>query len=110
MATYTITWNGRNTNINGLPDQPIRNWDNSIKIKFYNRGTYSQPKITKTGKFKAPRNETQVYINGKYFLQLSWNLTPANEETFTKIFKDLYCYGCELDNIKRLLKASFYQN
>lgn len=106
---YTITWNGRKTNINGLPETPVRNWDDNITIKFYHRGRYSQPTITKTGKFKAPRNETQIYINGKYFLQLSWNLSAENEEVFIKIFKDLYCYGADLNEIKRLLKASFYQ-
>ena len=110
MSTYTINWNGRKTNINGLPDQPVRKWNDNIKIKFYHRGKYSQPKITKTGKFKAPRQETQIYINGKYFLQLSWNLSKENEETFTRIFKDLYCYGADLEEIKRLLKYSFYQN
>ena len=109
MATYTITWNGRQTTINGLPDRQVRYWDNNIKIKFYHRGRYSHPKITATGKIKYPRQETQIYINGKYFLQLSWNLSRENEETFTKIFKDLYCFGCSLEEIKRLLKASFYQ-
>lgn len=109
MASYTINWNGRKTNINGLPETPVRNWDNTIKIKFYHRGRYSHPTLTKTGKIKYPRQETQIYINGKYFLQLNWNLTPENEATFTKIFKDLYCYGADLNEIKRLLKLSFYQ-
>lgn len=109
MATYTITWNGRNININGLPETPVRYWDTNIKIKFYHRGKYSYPTITDTGKFKKPRTETQLYINGKYFLQLNWNLSKENEETFTKIIKDLYCFGCELDEIKRLLKHCFYQ-
>ena len=109
MATYTITWNGRKTNINGLPETPVRNWDNNIKIKFYHRGRYSHPKITKTGKIKYPRQETQLYINGKYFLQFSWNLTAENEETITHTIQYLYCYGCSLDEIKRLLKHCFYQ-
>ena len=58
---------------------------------------------------KIPRAETQVYINGKYFLQLSWNLSPENEETVTEMIQYLYCFGCEMDEIKRLLKESFYQ-
>lgn len=109
MATYTITWNGRKTTINGLPETQVRYWDNNIKIKFYHRGRYSHPEITANGKIKYPRQETQIYINGKYFLQLSWNLTHENEATITEAIQYLYCYGASLDEIKRLLKLCFYQ-
>lgn len=109
MSTYTITWNGRKTNINGLPDKQVRYWDNTIKVKFYHRGTRSVPTITKTGKFKAPREETQLYINGKYFLQFTWNTTPENESNLLEIIQYLYCFGCDLPEIKRLLKGVFYQ-
>lgn len=109
ISTYTITWGNRKTNINGLPDKQVRYWDTDIQIKFYHRGKRSYPTVTKTGKFKAPREETQLYINGKYFLQFSWNLTPDNESKITEMIQYLYCFGCDLDEIKRLLKASFYQ-
>ena len=106
----TITWNNRQLNVNGLPDEPVRSWDNDINIKFYHRGKYSYPVITPTGKVKTPRTETQLYINGKYFLQLKWNTSPENEETITSIIKYLYCFGCDMDEIKRILKKAFYQD
>lgn len=106
---FTITWNGRQTNIHGLPEKQVRTWDDDIQIKFYHRGKYSYPVITPTGKVKTPRTETQIYINGKYFLQLIWNTTEENEETITGIIKYLYCFGCNMDEIKRLLKKTFYQ-
>ena len=109
ISTYTITWNGRQLAINGLPDKQVRYWDDSIQIKFYHRGTRSYPTLTKTGKFKTPRLETQLFINGKYFLQLSWNTTPENEEKITEMIQYLYCFGCDLDEIKKLLKKAFYQ-
>ena len=105
---YTITWNGRKTTFS-LPDEPVRYWDNSIKIKFYHRGTRSYPTITKTGKFKAPRTETQLYINGKYFIQFSWTLNNENKEVITQMIQYLYIFGCDLPTIKDCLKRAFYQ-
>lgn len=104
---YTITWAGKKTTINGLPDHYIRNWDNNIKVKFYHRGKYKM-KTNKYGIMVPARNETMIYINKKYFLQLSWNLSKENEATLLQIIKNLYCFGCDLDEIKRLLKAVFY--
>lgn len=110
MSTYTITWNDKKVNINGLPDYQVRSWNNDFTIKFYHRGKRSFPIITDKGRFKPPRKETQVYVNGKYFLQLIWDTSPENEEIIKKIIIDLYCYGCGIDEIKRLLKATFYQS
>jgi len=31
-----------------------------------------------------------------------------NEDTLLQIIKNLYCFGCDLDEIKKLLKAVFY--
>lgn len=61
------------------------------------------------GKFKKPRTETQIYINGKYFIQLSWSTTPENEEVITEMIQFLYCFGYELPDIKKALKRAFYQ-
>lgn len=110
MATYTITWNNKTVNVTGLPDTPVRNWHNNFTIKFYHRGKRSFPTLTKTGKFKAPRRETQIYVNGKYFLQLIWDTTPENEETIKEIMIYLYCFGCDLEEIQRIVKTVFYQN
>ena len=62
-----------------------------------------------TGKFKKPRTETQLYINGKYFVQFTWSLTDENKEIITQMIKVLYCYGYDLPEIKDCLKEAFYQ-
>ena len=105
---YTITWNGRKTTFK-LPEKPVRYWDSNIKIKFYHRGTRTYPSITPFGNFKAPRQETQLYINGKYFIQLSWSTTPENEKVITEMIQYLYIFGCDLPEIKKALKRAFYQ-
>lgn len=61
------------------------------------------------GKFKKPRQETQLYINGKYFVQFSWSLTDKNKEIITQMIIILYCYGYDLPDIKEALKQAFYQ-
>lgn len=110
MAVYSITYANKQTNINGLPEQKLRDWNSNIKIKFYHRGRNKFPTITPTGSIKLPRNETQLYINGKYFIQFSTDLSTESEDTVTRIFRDLYCYGCDLEEIKKIFKSSFYKN
>ena len=109
MANYTITWGNRTLTVNGLPDNKVREWNPNIKVKFYHRGTTGKYRITKTGWLKPPRNETQLYINGKYFLQFSWNLSKDNEAKIMEMIRYLYCFGCDLDEIKRIFKKAFYQ-
>ena len=67
MAKYTISWN-KTTTVTGLPEHQVRGWDNNIKIKFYHRGVKSVPTLTANEGYKIPRNETQLYVNGKYFI------------------------------------------
>ena len=96
-----------------IPDEPVRYWDNNIKIKFYHRGvrgTYTAYKSIMNGKFKKPRDETQIYINGKYFVQLSWNTSQENETVITQMIQYLYIFGYDLPEIKEALKQAFYQN
>ena len=62
------------------------------------------------GKFKKPREETQLYINGKYFIQLSWNTSQENEKVITEMIQYLYIFGYDLPEIKKALKQAFYQN
>ena len=106
--SLTITYRGVKTRINGLPDEPVREWDKSIKIKFYDRGKNTPPTITR-GRLKFPRSETQLYINNKYFLQFPEPLTQPERDEVQRIFIYLYRCGCDLEEIKRLFKASFYQ-
>ena len=81
--TLTITFNGKTTNINGLPARQVRSWDDSINIKFYDRGKRTSPQITKRGILKAPRSETQLYV--------------------------IECYGCGLEEIQRIFKITYYK-
>ena len=106
----TIRYNGKTTTINGLPSQPVREWDSNIKLNFYDRGKRTSPTITKTGKFKPPRKETQFYVNGKYFIQFPTTLNQQEKEQVMKAFFILYCGGCDLDEIKRLFKKAYYKD
>ena len=62
-----------------------------------------------TGKFKKPRQETQLYINGKYFVQFSWSLTKENKKVISEMILYLYCFGYDLPDIKEALKRAFYK-
>ena len=107
--TMTITFNGKTTNINGLPPRQVRSWDDSINIKFYDRGKRTSPQITKRGILKAPRSETQLYVNGKYFIQFPFKLSEDSKDTVKRAFQYLYCYGCGLEEIQRIFKITYYK-
>lgn len=100
----TLTFGNKTTNII-LPLKPIRKWDKDIKVKFYQRGNRSWPTITKNGGFKPPRQETILYINGSYMLQFPTRLGQKGKETILETIIILYCYGCDFEEIKRLLRS-----
>lgn len=106
---FTVTFGNKKTTINGLPEKQVRYWDNDFTIKFYERGKRLQIKYDSKGNLKLPRNETQLFINGKYFLNFNWIVNEDFKKQVTKIIIYLYCYGCELEEIKRLLKEIFYK-
>lgn len=106
---FTVTFGNKKTTINGLPEKQVRYWNNNIKIKFYERGKRLQIKTDSDGNLILPRNETQLYINGKYFLNFNWLVNEDFKKRVTEIIIYLYCYGCELEEIKRLLKEIFYK-
>ena len=103
-----ITWGRKKTNLI-LPDgDPVRKWDNTNKIKFYDRGARMRISYTKKGYVKPPRNETQIYVNGKYFLQVS-RCGQQGREVILKVIHALYCYGLDWDEIKTTCKKCFYK-
>lgn len=110
---YTIKYGGMTTNIN-LPPQPIRKWNNNYKIRFYHRGgKYRRdypPLFYELEGRKPPRRETQIYVDGKYFLQLKSDINKEGEEVVRNAFKILYCFGCDLEEIKRILQKCFYKS
>lgn len=109
---FTITFRNKKTTINGLPEKQVRYWDNNITIKFYQRGKRlleGNIKYDSKGNLILPRNETQLFINGKYFLNFKWLVNEDFKKEVITIIKYLYCYGCDLEEIKRLLKEIFYK-
>ena len=109
---FIINFGNHKTTINGLPEKQVRYWDKDITIKFYYRGTRSLQRPIKTdskGNLILPRNETQLFINGKYFLNFNWIVNEEFKKELTFIIKYLYCYGCDLEEIKRILKEIFYK-
>lgn len=98
MNTYTITWKSYDRNskitINNVPKEPIRAWDSNIKIKFYDRYT--------------SRQGTQLFINGKYFLNFKGSLNEDVKNNVKRIIKELYMLGVNLDEIKGIYKKLLY--
>lgn len=105
---FTVTFGNKKTTINGLPETQVRYWDKDFKIKFYERGKRLKIKYDSKGDLILPRNETQLFINGKYFLNFKWIVNEDFKKQVTNIIIYLYCYGCDFDEIKRLLKEIFY--
>ena len=98
MSSYTITWKSYDRNskitINGMPNKPIRAWNSNIKIKFYDRYT--------------SRQDTQLFINGKYFLNFKGSLNEDAKTNVEKNIKVLYMLGVNLDGIKGIYKKLIY--
>ena len=90
----------------------MREWDKTNIVKFYDRGKYSYRNIqyTKKGFIKKPRQETQVYLNGKYFIQVPGICNNKGKEVISKVIYILYRYGCDFNEIKRICKLCFYKN
>ena len=88
----------------------MREWDENNKIKFYNRGALKRIKYNKNGSIKKPRFETQIYLNGKYFLQVPYTCDENGKEVIFKVIYLLYRCGADWEEIKRLCKLCFYKN
>lgn len=102
-----VTWGHKKTRIM-LPDgDPVREWNFNNKVKFYDRGARMRINYTKKGYIKPPRSETQIYVNGKYFLQVH-RLNENGRKVVLRVIYVLYCYGFDWDEIKNTCKKCFY--
>lgn len=90
LGSYT------NTHSIYLPSEEIVQDPNNLKIKFYLRGVRSYP-----------RNDTQIYINNKYFFVINAVLSEKTKSNITAIIKYCYAYGLSLEEIKQEFKIAY---
>lgn len=90
-----------------LPSEEIVQDPNDLKIKFYQRGKYNYRSTLRNGKFTPPRNDTQIYINNKYFFVLNTTLRDEVKEKISDIIKYCYAYGLSIEEIKREFKLAY---
>lgn len=90
-----------------LPSDEIINNPNDLKIKFYNRGKYSYRSAWGTGKPKTPRNDTQIYINNKYFFVINTILREEVQDKLSDIIRYCYAYGLSIEEIQREFKIAY---
>lgn len=72
-----------------------------ITIKYYNRGKYAYRSKTK------PRNDTQIYINGKYWFVIGAILKEETKEAISNIIRYCYARGLSIEEIKREFKIAY---
>lgn len=106
--TLTVTLGSfYNKHIIYLPNEdPVQN-PNDLKIKFYNRGKYVYRSTLRTGKLTTPRNDTQIYINNKYFFVINAILTEEVKQRLETIIKYCYMYGLSVEEIKQEFKIAY---
>lgn len=90
-----------------LPSTKIVQDPNTLKIKFYNRGKYSYRSTLRSGKATLPRNDTQIYINNKYFFVINTILSEEVKEKISDIIKYCYAYGLSIEEIKTEFKIAY---
>ena len=83
-----------------LPSETPVNDPRDLKIKFYNRGKYAYRSTLRNGKFKPPRNDTQIYVNNKYFFVINTQLREEVKESISDIIKYCYMYGLSIEEIQ----------
>ena len=107
--TLTYTKNGvTNSHTIYLPNDDIVRPPSKLNIKFYQRGNDYPALYYAYWNKKKPRKNTQLYINGKYFLNFNFITTTEFNIEVETIIKILYSYGLELEEIKAELKQLFY--
>lgn len=73
-----------------------------LKIRFYNRGKYAYRSRSKT-----PRNDTQIYINNKYFFVINTILKDETKKNIDQIIRYCYARGLSIEDIKREFKIAY---
>ena len=90
-----------------LPSEKPVNDPRDLKIKFYQRGKYAYRSTLRTGKFTAPRNDTQIYVNNKYFFVINTTLTDKTKEAISNIIKYCFMYGLSIEEIQLEFKKAY---
>lgn len=90
-----------------LPSETPVNDPRDLKIKFYNRGKYAYRSTLRNGKFKPPRNDTQIYVNNKYFFVINTQLREEVKESISDIIKYCYMYGLSIEEIQTEFKKAY---
>lgn len=90
-----------------LPSETPVNDPRDLKIKFYNRGKYAYKFTLRNGKFKPPRNDTQIYVNNKYFFVINSILTQETKDNISNIIKYCFMYGLSIEEIKTEFKKAY---
>ena len=86
-------------------EKPVQD-PRDLKIKFYIRGKYAY-RQTMRGHFKPPRNDTQIYINNKYFFVINAILREETKENISNIIKYCYMFGLSIEEIKTEFKKAY---
>ena len=90
-----------------LPSETPQQDPKDLKIKFYTRGKYAYRSTFTMGDFKPPRNDTQIYINNKYFFVINSILTDKTKENITNIILYCYMFGLSIEEIKTEFKKAY---
>ena len=86
-------------------EKPIQD-PHDLKVKFYNRGKYAY-RSTLRGQFKPPRNDTQIYVNNKYFFVINALLKEETKENIKNIILYCYMFGLSIEEIKTEVKKAY---
>lgn len=89
-----------------LPSETPQQDPRDLKIKFYTRGKYAYRQGLR-GHFKTPRNDTQIYVNNKYFFVINSILTQETKDNISNIIKYCFMYGLSIEEIKTEFKKAY---
>ncbi len=76
-------------------EKPVQN-PHDLKVKFYLRSIR-----------QYPRNDTQIYVNNKYFFVINSPLREETKENISNIIKYCYMYGLSIEQIKTEFKKAY---
>jgi len=90
-----------------LPSETPVNNPHDLKIKFYQRGKYAYRTTFRNGQFKPPRNDTQIYVNNKYFFVLNTILKEETKQNISDIIRYCYMFGLTIEEIQTEFKKAY---
>ena len=108
FMTLSIT-NGdfSNTHKINLPSYEIVQNPKDLKIKFYTRGKRYGGYDFFFSNNPKPRNDTQIYVNNKYFFSINALVNDDFKRGFANSVRQCYAYGLSVEEIKREFKIAY---